>query len=408
MIIQKILFNLIAFTLFVIFFLKMIKKNDTTYIDILIMQFIGIAINFIELISGANPNLVLYIIIYSFSLIIPCIILFIETKKGFLFPEILNIAIAKFFIIKGDTETAKKYILNLIDKYPNSYLGHKQLAQIYEEQEKYTNAIDEYVRAIEINTKDYNSYYKIAGFLKELNKNEEAINMLNDLLKKKPDYLDASLLLGDILYMEERFKEATFVYSDALKYNPGNYEIYYNLGMVYTRLNDFQKAKEYYETAAEINSLLYSAKFSLAQIAMIYGDLEEAKRRFMECLTSENMESGAYYYLAQICMLKGEKEKAIDYINVAIELDSKIYKKIEGQAIFAPIIKKIRVPNLNDTLNITKSEKISIKEEKTQKHLEDTYYLVNKLNNNDLKMMKNMKNNQIENKKEDIKQKEKE
>ena len=38
MIIQKILFNLIAFTLFVIFFLKMIKKNDTTYIDILIMQ----------------------------------------------------------------------------------------------------------------------------------------------------------------------------------------------------------------------------------------------------------------------------------------------------------------------------------------------------------------------------------
>lgn len=404
MIIEKVLFNLIAFILFVIFFVKMIKKNDTSYIDILIMQFIGIAVNFIQLIFGLKLNFIFYILMYGLSIVIPSIILFLEIKKNILFPEILNIAIANFFMIRGDNETAKRYMLKLIDKYPKSYLGHKKLAQIYEKQEKFTNAIDEYVRAIEINTKDYNSYFKIAYFLKELNKNEASINMLNDLLKKKPDYLDASMLLGDILYMEERFKEATIVYSDALKYSPGNYDIYYNLGMVYTRLNDFQKAKECYETAAEINSLLYSAKFSLAQIAMIYGDLEEAKKHFMECLTSENTESGAYYYLAQIAMLKGEREKAINYINVAIELDSKIYKKIEGQAIFAPIIKRIRVPNLNDTLNSQEKNKLTIKEKKTREHLEDTYYLVNKLNNNDLKMMKNIK----ENKKEEIRQKEKE
>lgn len=402
MIIGEILFNLIAFTLFVIFFLKMIKKNDTSYIDILVIQFIGIAISFIHLILGVKLNFIFISLMYVFAIIIPCIVLFLEIKKNILFPEILNIAIAKFLEKKGDTVNAKRYIINLVDKYPNSYFGHKFLAELYENQEKYIESIDEYVRAIEINTKDYNSYYKIAFFLKELNKNEEAINMLNDLLKKKPDYLEASMLLGDILYVEERFKEATFVYSDALKYSPGNYDIYYNLGMVYTRLNDFQKAKEYYELAAEINSLLYNAKFNLAQIAMIYGDLEEAKRNFMECINSENMESGAYYYLAQISMLKGEKEKAINYINVAIELDSKIYKKIEGQAIFSPIIKRIRVPNFNNNLSSQEKNKLTIKEQKTQKHLEETYYLVDKLNNNDLKMMKNIKDN-----KEEILEKEK-
>lgn len=401
MVIVKILFNLIAFTLFVIFFLKMIKKNDTSYIDILIIQFIGIAISFIQLVFGVKFNFIVTILMYSLSIVIPCVILFLEIKKNILFPEILNIAIAKFLIIKGNTESAKKYIINLIDRYPNSYFGHKFLAEMYEKQEKYSEVIDEYVRAIEINTKDYTSYYKIAYFLKELNKNEQSIDMLNDLLKKKPDYLEASMLLGDILYIEERFKEATFVYSDALKYNPGNYDIYYNLGMVYTRLNDFQKAKEYYMTAAEINGLLYNAKFSLAQIAMIYGDLEEAKRYFFECINSENMESGAYYYLAHIAMIKGEKEKAINYINVAIELDSNIYKKIEGQAIFAPIIKRIRVPNLNDTLKSKEKSELTIKEQKNQKHLEEMYYLVNKLNNNDLKMIKNIKEN-----KEEIMQKE--
>lgn len=113
----------------------------------------------------------------------------------------------------------------------------------------------------------------------------------------------------------------------------------------------------------------------------------------MECLAKEDIEAGSYYYLAQINMLRGEKEKAINYINVAIELDSKIYKEIEGQAVFLPIMKHIKAPNLNDTLNIPIVNKLTRKEKATQKHLKDTYYLVNKLNNNDMKMIKNIKKN---------------
>lgn len=395
MIIEKIIFNLLAFTLFAIIFFKMIKRNDTTYIDILILQFIGIAINFVELISNITLPIIIKIILYILCVIIPGIVIILENKK-ILFPEILNIAIAKFFIMRNNTEEARKYMLKLIEKYPQSYLGHKILAEIYEKEGKHSNAIDEYVRAIEINTKDYNSYFKVAELLENLNNRDASINMLNDLLKKKPNNLQASMLLGDILYKEGRFKEAANIYTDALKYNPGNYDIYYNLGMVYTRLNDFQKAKEYYQTAAEINSMLYNAKFSLAQISMIYGDLTEAENYFMECLVKEEVEAGSYYYLAQISMIKGDKEKAINYINVAIELDSKIYKEIEEEHIFSPIIKQIKPPTLNDTLNTPKVKRLSKKERLTQKHLKETYKLVNKLNNNDLNMIKNIKEKERE------------
>lgn len=279
MITLKIIFNLLAFTLFIIVFFKMIKKNDTAYIDILVLQFIGIGINFIELISDIKLPIIIKIILYILCVIIPGIVLILE-KKNLLFPELLNIMIAKIYLKQNNPEEAKRYMLKLIDKYPNSYLGHKMIAEIYELEGKHTNAIDEYVRAIEINTKDYNSYYKISVLLQKLNNNDAAIDMLNDLLKKKPDYMQATMLLGDILYNEERFKEATVVYTEALKYNPASYDIYYNLGMVYTRLNDFQKAKEYYQTAAEINSMLYSAKFNLAQISMLYGDLRRSRKLF--------------------------------------------------------------------------------------------------------------------------------
>ena len=70
-------------------------------------------------------------------------------------------------------------------------------------------------------------------------------------------------------------------------------------------------------------------------------------------------------------MLKGEKQKAINYLNVAIELDSSIYKEIETQSIFLPIIKSIKAPNLNNTLKIPIS-KLTKKEKQTIKHLKDT------------------------------------
>ena len=44
---EKIIFNLFAFTLFILIFIKFIRKNDTTYVYLLITQFVGIAINFI-------------------------------------------------------------------------------------------------------------------------------------------------------------------------------------------------------------------------------------------------------------------------------------------------------------------------------------------------------------------------
>ena len=392
MIIEKIIFGLLAFSLFVIIFIKMIKKNDTTYLDLLIIEFTGIAIYFIELICKIQVFWAIKLILYVFCVIIPIAIVVVEKKKNILFSEVLNISIAKFYLTKNNSDKAKKYILKVVDKYPKSYYGHKMLAEIYEKDEKYTEAIDEYSRATEINNQDYNSYYKMAFLFKKENNNQASIDILNDLLKKKPEFLEASLLLGDVLYFEEKFKEANQVYLDALKYNPDNYDIYYNLGMCYTMLNDFKKAKEYYGIAAEINSIAYNAKFNLAQIAMIYGELNEAEIFFMECLQNEELETGAYYYLAQINMLRGDKEKAINYLNVAIEVNSNAYNLACKEELFNPIIKYVRIPQVADEPKKPIINKLTKKEKLTQRHLKETYELVTRLNNYNINKSKENKN----------------
>ena len=266
------------------------------------------------------------------------------------------------------------------------------LAEIYELEGGMRKAIDEYVQAIDLNKKDYDSYYKVAELLNNLDKKDEASEMLFNLLSKKPEMYKASELLGEILIEKERYKEAVNIYQDALKYDPISYELNYNLGIAYTMLNDFQNAKTCYEKAAQINTLLYNAKYSLAEIALIYKDLEEAERRFLEAIEDEELSADSYYELAKIYLIKGDKDTAIKYINTAIDTNAKkIVEKIKKEPIFIPIMAKISIPFNLEEPEQNKEVKLKEKEIKAKEHLEEMSEITRHLSYNDIKMLR--KNN---------------
>ncbi|MCX4302397.1 MAG: tetratricopeptide repeat protein [Clostridia bacterium] len=341
MLLEKVIFNLLAFSLFIIIFFKIIRRNDTNYIFLLILQALGITISFFEISIGIDANLLFKTIRYMLSIFLPLAIIIIEFS-GINFSEIISVVLANILFALGDTKTAKAILVKLITKYPNSYLGHQNLGKIYEYEGGMRRAIDEYVAAVDIKKNDYDSYYKIANLLKELGKKDEAIEMLENLVKNKPDYYEGSCLLGDLLCEQERFKEAANVYQSALKYRPDDFELYYNLGIVYTRLSDFQMAKEMYEKAAEINHRLYGANYNLGQIALIQKDLDTATQYFEKSLYGD-LEAMSYYQLAKICALKGEKDKAINFINKAIELEPKLLKIASKERAFKDIREHITV-----------------------------------------------------------------
>ena len=393
MLAEKIIFNVLAFSFFIIMFFKMIKKNDANYVMILCLQALGIAINFIEIIFKLQIGMTLRVIMYVITIVLPIIIIYME-HRGLNLSELLYITLAKIALLFNNSKQAKKFLIDLVTKYKDSYLGHKMLAQIYEKEGGMRKAIDEYVQVIDINKKEYDSYYKISFLLHELGKKEESAMMLRNLLHKKTEYLEATQLLGDILCEQEKYKEAVNVYSDALKYHPNDFDIYYNMGMVYTLLNDFKNAKDCYEKAATINTLLYNADYNIAMINLLYNDLDEAEKFFLKSLQEPEVEPGAYYHLAKISMLKGDKENAIKYINVAIELDAKMYEKADEEPVFIPIKSFIHYPKEEDKeerkYNLTK------KELKVQKHLEETGKLAGQLSNIDIDLKRKKDKRQIE------------
>lgn len=375
----KILFFTISIALFVIMFMKMMRKNGVIYLSSLVLQAIGIAINFIGLIFKIELNFFFVLLTYLLSVILPIFIIVCEYNKINL-TEKFYMLFAKIYLLRKDSKNAKKILISLIEKDDESKKAHKMLAEIYEEEGGLRKAIDEYVKVVDLDSNAYDSYFKIAVLLKELGNNEDSQEMLTKLVNKKPDYLEASIALCDMLCSGERYKEAISVMNEALKYHPNNFDIYYNMGIIYTMLNDFSSAKTCYEKAAIINTLEYNTNYNIAMIELILGELEEAEQYFTKCIDDEELSPLAYYQLAKIYMIKGDKDTAVKALNIAIDLDNNLYKKAIEEEIFIPIKGYINYPNIDEEDMEPKQEKASEKDKKVRKHLDETYNLVGKLN----------------------------
>lgn len=381
----EIVFYVLSIALFVLMFIKIMIRNDVVSFISLILQAIGIGIKFISLIFKLELNWFFTILTYLISVIIPIFLVVCEYNKINLTDKIY-IFLAKFFLLFKDTKNAKKILLSLIEKNDKCTEAHKMLAEIYEKEGGIRKAIDEYVKVVDLDQQAYDSYFKIAMLLKELGNNQDSLDMLTKLVNKKPDYLEASIALSDMLCMNERYKEAISVMNEVSKYHPNNYDVYYSMGMIYTMLNDFSTAKTCYEKAAIINTLEHNSDYNIAMIELILGELEESEKYFTRCIDDEKLSPLAYYQLAKIYMIKGDKDTAVQALNIAIELDKNMYKKAVEDRVFIPIKGYIDYPNIDeDEEQIEEETREEIeKEDFVRKHLEDTYDLVGQLNYKEL------------------------
>lgn len=396
MLIETFIFTIIAFALFVYMFYQLIKKNDTKYVPILAVEALGIGIKLVNIYNNPKEiNIIVEIIVYLLSIVLPVAIIIVE-KSNSNIHEIFYRSLAKMYLIFGNIKQAKKILIELVTAKPESYVGHKLLAELYVKEGGQRKAVDEYLKLIEINNQDFESYYKVANLFADLDKKDEAISTLTNLLSKKPDYPEATIALGDLLIEKQDFKEAANIYNEALKYNPTSFDLNYNAAIVYTMLNDFASAKLYFEKSAELNTIIYNTKYSLAEIAIMYKELEEAEKYLMQIVDDEELGADAYLELAKIYIIRNDKEKAIQYANVAIQSDPKrIVDKIRKDNSFAIIMAKLSIP-FNLDVEEEKTHKLSKKELLAKQHLEEMVEITKKIGFADIKIEKKEKTKQIE------------
>lgn len=374
--IEKIIVTLVSFILFIyVFFFKMIKKNDTNYLIILGIEATGILINFIQIIFGVLRTGFFNGIVYIFSIIIPIIVFLLE-YKNINVSEMLYVCASRICLLFGNAKKAKELLINLSIKYPNSYFAHKMLAEIYEQEGGMRKSIDEYVKVLDIKRNDYKSYYRISILLRDLGRNKEAIQMLDNLLKVKPEHCLASEMLAELLIEAEDYKKAIKVINKALKIHEDKEELIYNLGIAYVKTNEFSLAKKCFEKVVSLNNQHYNAYYRLGQIALLYRDFDMAETYFSNSTYNEK-EAKSYYELTKIYMMKNQKDKAALAVQKAIDADSNFYKIAKEEPILFPIKQFIKKP---EQIVETKKQEETKKEKMIEEYLNDTYNLTQILN----------------------------
>ena len=370
----QILFTIIAFVLFLyILLFKFIKKNDTTYLTILVLEAIGIFMNLLRIKFNIFNEVKYTIIIYILCIAIPILVYLFEKKKINI-SERIRLLRAKFFKYFGFTKKSKEILNDLVKKYDRSYKGHRMLAEIYEDEGGMRKAIDEYVRVLETRKNDYDAYYRISVLLNELGRKDEAIEMLRVLLKSKPQDIRAIKLLGNIYMEQEEYKKTIEIFTGGLKYSIEDADIYYNLGICYTKTNDFNEAKQAFQKALEINKDIYLASYRLAQIALLYREYDIAEQYFLRSAFNEK-EAKAYFELAKIYAMKHNNEQSKMYINKAISLNTKYYNLMQEEPVLFTIRREIERPSVE-----TKNDEEESKQEKEiEEYLNNMYNLTKTL-----------------------------
>ena len=120
MVIEQLIFTFISFAIFVYMFFRMIKNNDTSYVIILVLEAIGIALNFLEVLFSIKLNMVFVILKYVVAVLIPIVVVILEKRNIYLY-ESANITKAKIYMMLGNSKKAKQALMAILDKNPQSY-----------------------------------------------------------------------------------------------------------------------------------------------------------------------------------------------------------------------------------------------------------------------------------------------
>ncbi len=112
----------------------------------------------------------------------------------------------------------------------------------------------------------------------------EAIEAYRQVLKKRPDWVEAQINLGTLLYEEDEPQEAVKAYRRAVELEPANALARFNLGSVLDELGQIGAAREELRQAVRLQPDYADAHYNLALVAEKLGAWAEARRHWKRYL----------------------------------------------------------------------------------------------------------------------------
>jgi tetratricopeptide (TPR) repeat protein len=233
----------------------------------------------------------------------------------------------------------------LADKFPSDVDNYLDLSNVYILQEKFSDAVEIYNKIERtIGMSEEITRQKQLIYLKQ-NKLEKAIEEGDKLIASEPTEPEYVVQQAQILISNERYDQAIKMLQNSLKKNPDFAEAHVLLAEIYRKQNELEKCNEELQVAFANKNLPVDIKFKIlgSYMLMMKEDnsdktLENLLNLTQELVKQSPKEAKGYVVLGDLLMKKGEMAAARDsYVKstlydksvfevwlAVVELDSKL------------------------------------------------------------------------------------
>lgn len=336
MILEKFIVIFTSFSLIFLLASRYVKRYEPENLIYISFSTVMLIIYIYCVVYGIYIPLKLQISMIVLLILIPSFVSYLQYSNIILSRKLLYYFMKFKFSNKEYDETIKD-VNKLIEIEGRKSEYYYILGICYKYKRDFITSRDFFALAVELDRRDYKSYYELGLALYETNKKETAIVMINNSLRLKPDFYDASEALGICLTSMAKFEDAIKVYKDALEYNPNSYVIYYNIAMIYLELGNYEKAEKAFARSIEIYPQLYSSCYNLGVLNYLSGNYDSAIIYLKMSADSMVYNSKSYYKLAQVYASKKDFKRCMACLEYSMILKPSYIQKAKKDIAFQDI-----------------------------------------------------------------------
>lgn len=278
----------------------------------------------------------------------------------------------------GETILGSKYLLKSKFVSGTEYAKkriHFNHATDYKKQGNYQKAIEELLKAIEVDPEYAKAHSLLGSIYSELGRNKEAIQSFQMALQSDPSNSKTWNNLGVEYNYVGNHQKAFDSFKQAIRIDPNNYQAYNNMAV---KLEDFKKyneAVQLYQKAIQLNPQYKDAYYNLGTLFLNANHLDRAEQLLKKAIEVYKEYADAYYNLGILYQKKKKYNNSIPYFRQAIKFRANFEK-----AHFNIGISYLWLKDYISAERFFKSAiSLNSKSYISYKHLGNTYYYMNNM-----------------------------
>lgn len=240
------------------------------------------------------------------------------------------VTLGDVYLIKNQTRYTRQALEKAIKLEPDSKNAHMKLAELFLYVEMRQEAMNEINEVLKRDKNNPKAYYLKGILYKESGDTSLAISSFLTTTEQDPNYLLAFEQLG-LIFANSGNPRAINFYETAIKLDPKNSLTRYNLGMFYQENGAFDKASEVYKSLIANDPKFSNAYYNLGFIEIEFNQNAKAAMPYFVDAEKSNPSFAAAIYMQGVCSEKlGSKQDAITSYKRCLKINPKFELASDG------------------------------------------------------------------------------